>query len=93
MGRLLLQPRAAKVCGDRCARCLERDMRSVRLGPTKSDFHLRRAGAGADRLYIYRPFAPRDQANQIDAFIAKGGLPIVFYRPGWTAGRALDIGS
>jgi hypothetical protein len=30
-------------------------------------------------------------SDQIDAFIAKGGLLIVFYRPRWTAGGALDI--
>ena len=31
--------------------------------------------------FIYRPFAPRASRDQIDAFIAKGGLLIVFYRP------------
>ena len=30
---------------------------------------------------IYRPFAPGASSDQIDAFIAKGGLLIVFYRP------------
>jgi hypothetical protein len=30
--------------------------------------------------FIYRPFAPRTSRDQIDAFIAKGGLLIVFYR-------------
>jgi hypothetical protein len=53
MGRLPLQPRGRDtVFGDRHARCLERALRSVRPGPTKSDFHLRRAGARADQLYI-----------------------------------------
>ena len=53
MGRLLLELRGRDTrCGDRHARCLERALRSVRLGPTKSDFHLRRAGARADQLYI-----------------------------------------
>jgi len=28
--------------------------------------------------FIYRPFAPRVSNDQIDAFIAKGGLLIVF---------------
>jgi hypothetical protein len=30
--------------------------------------------------FIYRPSAPRASRNQIDAFIAKRGLLIVFYR-------------
>jgi hypothetical protein len=31
--------------------------------------------------FIYRPSAPQASRDQIDAFIAKGSLLIVFYRP------------
>jgi hypothetical protein len=91
MGRLLLQPRAPhKVCGDRRARCLERDMRSVDGAQRSLIFICVGLEQGLISC-ICRPFAPRASSDQVDAFIAKGGLLIVFYRPGWTAGGALNI--
>jgi hypothetical protein len=31
--------------------------------------------------FIYRPFVPRASSDQLDAYIAKGDLLIVLYRP------------